>query len=306
MGLILFILKIFLIVLLTVLGLILLLSGLILLVPIHYEVTGNIGDSWEIQVKGKVTYLLSMLKLFFSYEKEQFDMKVFIFGFQKKISEENISETSANDRNIKNLEQEGINRKETGSEEQVLFSEQEQFVEDETSVSEPVSEKPDVSDTDERKQTQVRSKKEKKQSIKKKQKVKKKKIKQEKRKIDFAFIKQELTDEHNKSVVKKFFTELLYLLRHFKFRKIITDLRFSTGDPAYTGQVLGILCMIPMLYRYDFKIVPDFEGEEAYIKGTFLVSGKVRLIHILITCLRLIFDKEVRLIVKKISTLLEN
>lgn len=305
MGLILFILKIILIVLLTVLGLILLLSGLILLVPIHYEVTGNIGDSWEIQVKGKVTYLLSMLKLLFSYEKEQFDIKVFIFGFQKKINEENVSETFTSDRNKTNLKQEDIDKKETNSEEQVLSFEEEQFVEDETNVSEPVSEKPDASDNDELKQTQVKSKKEKKQSIKKKQKVKKKKIKQEERKINFAFIKQELTDKHNKSVVKKICSELLYLLRHFKFRKIVTDLRFSTGDPAFTGQVLGILCMIPMLYRYDFKIVPDFEEEEAYIKGTFLVNGKVRLIHILITCLRLIFDKEVRLVVKKISKLLE-
>lgn len=309
MGLVLFILKIILIAFVVVLGLILLLLGLILLVPIRYEVTGNIGDSWEIQVKGKVTYLLSMIKLLFTYEKEQFDMKVFIFGFQKKISEENISETSTIDRNKKNLEQEDSDKKERSFEEQEVSMEKEleevtefhnEATANKTGAPVSISEGKDESETDTSKQDRIKLKK------KKKQKVKKQRSEDQKSKFDFAFIKQELTDEHNKSVVKKIFYELLYLLQHFKFRRIITDLRFSTGDPALTGQVLGILCMIPVLYRYDFKIVPDFEEEEAYMKGTFLVNGKVRLIHILITGLRLIFDKEVRLVVKKISTLLEN
>ena len=292
MGLILFILKIILIVFVVVLGVILLLLGLILLVPIHYEVKGNLGDSWEIQIKGKVTYLLSMVKLLFSYEKEQFDMNFFLFGFKKK-KEESISETSIKDSSKTNLKQEDI----------------EQFDKNETKVSEPITENENMSGIDEQKQTEVKSKKVKKQRSKetklKKTKVRKNKIKKEKSKIDFAFIKQELTDTHNKSVVRKICSELLYLLRHFKFRKIVTDLRFSTGDPAFTGQVLGILCMIPMLYRYDFKIVPDFEEENAYIRGEFIVKGKVRLIHILIAGLRLFFDKEVRLVVKKIWTLLE-
>lgn len=299
MGLILVILKVILIAFIVVLGFILLLLGLILLVPIRYEVTGGIGDSWEFQIKGKITYLLSMIKMSFFYEKQQFDMKLFLFGFQKKINEDNTSEISKDDGDETNLEQEDIDKNESNSEEQVYFSEKKQGVEDETSVSETVPVKSDISESDELSQTKVKAKKE------KKQKVKKKRIKNQENKFNFTFIKQELTDEHNKSVVKKICSELLYMLRHFKFRKLVTDLSFSTGDPAFTGQVFGVLCMIPVLYRYDFKMIPDFETEEFYVKGTFLVEGKVRLIHILIACLRLIFDKEVRLVVKKILTLLE-
>lgn len=304
MELIVFILKIILIVLLGVLGLILFLSVLILFVPIHYEVKGSFGDSWEVQVKGKVTYLLSAFQLLFFYEKEQFETKVFLFGFQKKMREEEIFETSEDNSSKLDQEQEEIYNKERKLEKQEIFKEEKSSAEEESgdseSVSEVILEKTDVPETERWKRAERKSEK------RKKRKVRKKKTNQKKNKPGFSFIKRQLTDEKNKSVVKKICLEFIYLLRHFKFRKMITDLHFSAGDPALTGQVLGMLCMIPMLYRYDLKMVPDFEEESIYIKGTFFLSGRVRLIHILITFLRLIFDKEVRIVGKKISSLLEN
>ena len=67
MELILLILKIILIAFLIVLGFSIFLLGLILFVPIRYEVSGSIGDSWDIKIKGKISYLLSIIKLFLSY-----------------------------------------------------------------------------------------------------------------------------------------------------------------------------------------------------------------------------------------------
>ena len=285
MELILFILKIILIAFLVVLGLVVLALATILFVPIRYEVSGSIGDSWEIQVKGKVSYLLSIIKLLFSYKKEQFDVKFFLFGFEKKLQQEDTD---------KNVDETGDEDLETFSEaedlEITLHEKESGSVSEQQSVNsvEPSEEYVEKVALEAPSQRKSQKKKEKKKSN-----------------LDFAFIKQQLTDEHNKSVVRKIWSELCYLLKHFKFRKIVTDLVFSTGDPATTGQALGVLCMIPTLYRYEFKIVPDFEADDAYIKGTFLVAGKVRLIHFLITILRLIFDKEVRLVVKRILTLLE-
>ena len=136
---------------------------------------------------------------------------------------------------------------------------------------------------------------------------KKRKRKNEKTdsKFDFAFIKQQLTDEHNHSVVKKLFKELGYLLKHFKFRKIKTDLVFSAGDPALTGQILGVLCMLPVLYQYEFRLVPDFETEEMYIKGSFLAAGKIRLIHGLMSVLRSVLDKEIRMVAGNMLSMLK-
>lgn len=279
MGLILLILKIILIAFLIVLGLIILLIGIILFVPIHYEVSGCIGDSWEIQIKGKVTYFLSIIKLLLFYKEEQFDMKLFLFGCEKKLKKEEQEEEE---------ETETSTSPEDTQECAPMERTQSETKEASKDIPEPTLQKeaePEISE----------------EPIK----SKKKKEKKQKSSFDFAFLKQQLTDEHNQSVVRKICTELLYLLKHFKFRKIETDLKFATGDPASTGQTLGVLCMIPMLYQYDFRIIPDFEAEETYVKGTFLVAGKVRIIHILVTLLRLIFDKEVRLVAKRISALLE-
>ena len=286
MELLLLILKIILIVFVVVLGLIVLALATILLVPIRYEVSGCINDSREIQLKGKVSYLLSIIKLLFSYENEQFDVQFFLFGFEKKLqqenAEENVSET-ANEATDEITDKTLDERDET-------FDEAEEHVE-------PVASKAPLQ--------QEKTEEHIEQPVREARRKTDKKSEKQKSKFDFAFIKQQLTDEHNKAVVRKIWSELCYLLKHFKFRKIVTDLLFATGDPATTGQALGVLCMIPTLYRYDFKIIPDFEADDAYIKGTFLVEGKVRLIHLLMTILRLIFDKEVRLVVKRILALLE-
>ena len=294
MELILLILKIILIVFFAVFGLILLASGIVLFVPIRYEVSGDIGDAWALRIKGKVSYLLSAVKVLFSYEGEQFDVKLYLFGFEKKTQEDvdTVSETedSEDDVEITIREKEPIV---TSAQDEVKV--QEKCVEQETSevifqdtTPEPEPEKVSEEPVKAKKTQKKRAKKEKKQST-----------------IDFAFIKQQLTNKQNQSVVRKVWSELCYLFKHFKFRKIVTDLIFATGDPATTGQILGILCMLPMLYRYEFKLIPDFEADVPYVKGTFLIAGKVRLIHILITVLRLIFDKEVRIVVKKIIKVLE-
>jgi len=285
MEIILLILKIILIAVGVLLGLVILALGLILLVPIHYEVSGSIGDSWEIRIKGKVSYLLSIFKLMFTYEEGEFHPRFFLFGFEKKLQKDAEVEAETADAEAEIT----IHKREP----QVVPAEKQVEAHD---VTEECVE-PDISV-----ETFHEEKTEPEKMTQRPEESKKTRPKKEKSKsnFDFARIKQELTDEHNKSVVRKVWSELGYLIKHFKFRKIVTDLVFATGDPATTGQALGILCMIPTLYRYDFKIVPDFEAEEPYLKGTFLIAGKIRLIHVLMTVLRLIFDKEVRIVVKKI------
>jgi len=296
--------KIILIVLLVVLGLILLTLGLIMFVPIHYEVSGSIGDSWELRIKGKVTYLLSIIKVLFNYEDSQFGFKLFLFGFEKKMQEE--SNESPEEVAESLFEAEEVTKEDVTVDEKKDIS----LTEEQAQQTElPENENTDVLQEE---SISVKSSKEKALNEKsedsaasKKKTLKKAKEVKEKGKFNFSFIKQQITDEHNKSVVCKIWSEISYLLKHFRFRKIITDLVFSTGDPASTGQLLGILCMIPTLYQYEFHILLDFESENGYLKGTFLVAGKVRLIHVVITILRLILDKEVRLVFKRIQTLIE-
>ncbi len=107
-----------------------------------------------------------------------------------------------------------------------------------------------------------------------------------------------LTDERHREALPLIFTELKYLLTHFKFRRIRTDLTFSMGDPALTGQVLGGLCMLPFLYRYQVQVYPDFEAENTYVTGTFDIKGRARGLHIAVSAVRLLGKKEFRIWLK--------
>lgn len=113
-------------------------------------------------------------------------------------------------------------------------------------------------------------------------------------------IKGILFDEVNKIAVVAVFTELKYLLRHFKFRKIKTELQFCLGDPALTGQALGALCVMPFLYRYQCNVYPDFESDNLYVRGTFDIKGRARVIHTAVSLLRLWRKKEFRTVAKQI------
>ena len=107
-----------------------------------------------------------------------------------------------------------------------------------------------------------------------------------------------LTDERHREALPLIFTELKYLLTHFKFRRIRTDLTFSMGDPALTGQVLGGLCVLPFLYRYQVQVYPDFEAENTYVTGTFDIKGRARGLHIAVSAVRLLGKKEFRIWLK--------
>ena len=90
------------------------------------------------------------------------------------------------------------------------------------------------------------------------------------------------------------------LLRHFGPRKLKADLTFATGDPARTGQLLGVICIFPVIYRNEVSIVPDFETDDFYIRGTLSVKGRIRLIHALGSGIRIWRDKNIRKIIRKI------
>ena len=106
--------------------------------------------------------------------------------------------------------------------------------------------------------------------------------------------KDEIFNERNKELIGHLFKELRYVIKHLRPKKVKADVTFSTGDPARTGQILGILCMFPVMYSYDMHIVPDFVEEHFYVKGTIELKGQVRLIYFMIVAIRLLKDKNFR------------
>ncbi len=299
MGILLFILKVILIVFLAVIGLTMLLLAFVLLVPIHYELSGEIKDSFQFDLKGTVKYCLSILKIVVCYQEGQMKTELFLFGRQKKKKEQELEESvEAEETEEFQTDEEVSEEKETEAEEKTDLKTEQECTEEPIAVLESETEEESAES-----KTKTKTKKKRKKKKRKTEDASSADVSEEKTKIDFAFLKQEITDEQNRSVIKKLFAELKYLFRHFKFRKIKTELSFSAGNPALTGQLLGVLCMFPTFYRYEIGMMPDFEAEDIYLKGTFFAAGRVRLIHILIVALRLIFDKEVRIVIKKIMAL---
>ena len=117
---------------------------------------------------------------------------------------------------------------------------------------------------------------------------------------NLAHIKEMIYDESNRSAFSHGCAEIRYLLRHSGPRKLKADLTFATGDPARTGQLLGVICIFPVIYRNEVSIVPDFETDDFYIRGTFSVKGRIRLVHALGSGIRIWRDKNIRKIIRKI------
>ncbi len=113
-------------------------------------------------------------------------------------------------------------------------------------------------------------------------------------------VRQEVNDEANRHAISSLFSELLKLLRSYKPRKLRADVSFSLADPAWTGHVTGILSMMPWIYRYPCRIIPDFTADQAYIEGEVQARGKVTVGVFLLSLLRLVRDKQFMKVVRRL------
>ena len=298
MTVILLILKIVGILLLSLMGIVLFLLALVLFVPIRYQISGEIEETVKLQ--GKIHWLLHIVSFSFSYEGETSDYGLRIFGFRVGFGKKKASALDEEDFSEEEITSEAA---EKGASEPLVLADKE--------------EESDVTKQTEKTDTRIF----KKQKVQRNsssiwQRIRRflQRIQQKVKRLFHAVrqlpqkitdIKTLFTDETSKKSVSLLFAELKYLLRHSRFRKIKTRLLFSLGDPATTGQILGILCMIPMLYQYEINIYPDFEAEKPYIKGSYFIKGYVRLVHGLISFVRLWKEKEFRKFVKTILKKIE-
>lgn len=113
-------------------------------------------------------------------------------------------------------------------------------------------------------------------------------------------LRAEFTDERNRRALRHLISEIRYLLHYFGPRRVRADVSFSLGDPANTGYATAALSVCPFVYGKDCCILPDFEAEQIYLRGWLDVKGHVRMIHVLLVGLRLLFDRDIRIIIQKV------
>ena len=110
----------------------------------------------------------------------------------------------------------------------------------------------------------------------------------------YGKVKKILSDEKNQAAVAHIKNEIVYLIKILLPKKSKIDAVFSTGSPDTTGQLFGVLACFPAMYYKDWKLLPDFEADEAYFKGSFWGKGRVYGYQIVGIILRNIFDKNCR------------
>lgn len=331
MGIILWILKIIGILLAVILGLLLFIVLVVLLVPLRYRVNGfRRQDSGEMSVQGRVGWLASLISVSFGYEKEAW-FKIRLLGIPLKPKKQEAAEgEEAEAEEVVEEETETADKPPAagpaaGSLQEVRVSEQ--AGEDTAGTSGQVTVKAmsvgeDTSDTADRFSEAEKSESpvsfldkirnvlhllgEKLKGIPEKGKALKRKwvdLKENLRRwketagIWIAFLR---TDEV-KRAWKRVWKQTRGMFRHILPRKVRIRGRFGFADPALTGQITGVMSMIPAFYKKDISVIPDFT--ESCLEGEFFIKGRVRAGSLLLLGGRILLDSDVRKVYKKFRTI---
>ena len=299
------ILKIIGIVLLVILGILFLLICIVLFDPVHYQMKGELHKN-NTCILVKSSWLFHILGFTIDYSKGQMDSYFRILFFKKSFAGSDGKNSKKEKRKVEEDSTENETKKDDVllgqdkvSESVLYIDSKENDVAQEDEMSN--QEEEDILDSSEEEDLDIdahRNSKKKRgrpdffeQFQRKKEKLVSKvkeigKIKENA--IDF------FEDPHNKRAIHHMKKEVVYLLKVIYPGKMKFELKFSLGDPAYTGIALGILAMFPVGYNNRWNIQPDFESEEAYADGTFDVKGFLFAYQILFLVIRLVIDKECR------------
>jgi hypothetical protein len=93
------------------------------------------------------------------------------------------------------------------------------------------------------------------------------------------------------------------IFRIVKPDKLEGNIIFGLEDPATTGQILGVVAMILPLYQEFLTVKPDFTQQ--MIKGNLKGKGKIRLIFVVKLAIKVILNKNLIKVTKKVQTILE-
>lgn len=310
-------------ILLGILGLILLTVLTVLLVPIRYRADGVWKE--EKYIRGRVTWLLHLLSIRVTYEKELL-LEVRVAGFliypkkersgkRKKAAsgadaEEGVGDADA-DTNV--LDADGAKMpsadvKTLGESAPAAGTTDEPQTQTVAEASEPQSADPNeasaseadaqATDSDAAPEHSAGSFFEK-LSGKLSQvtdRLRGMQQKTDRLKQQTAYYKRIWDQPQTRQAIRVGFYELGEIIRHVLPRKLEVFGIVGTGDPASTGQIMAIQGMLYPWHKGNIRLEPDFE--EKYIEGELHLKGRIRLGTFGICGLRILLNKNVRRLIR--------
>ncbi len=90
--------------------------------------------------------------------------------------------------------------------------------------------------------------------------------------------------------------EVLSLLKSILPGKLSADFVIGTGDPAGTAKILSVYGILYPVTGDHIRITPEFE--RSVVEGDFFIKGKVTVIKLLKTAIKLYFNKDLRKVIR--------
>ncbi len=90
--------------------------------------------------------------------------------------------------------------------------------------------------------------------------------------------------------------EVLLLLKSILPGKLSADFVIGTGDPASTAKILSVYGILYPVAGDHIRITPEFE--RSVVEGDFFMKGKVTVIKLLKTAIKLYFNKDLRKVIR--------
>ncbi|MCR5254426.1 MAG: hypothetical protein K6D96_00710 [Acetatifactor sp.] len=104
--------------------------------------------------------------------------------------------------------------------------------------------------------------------------------------------------------VRSALNDIYIILKEIFPRFMSGNLTFGFDAPDKTGLVYGVLCILHTKLKGSYQITPDFEKE--ILNGDFTVKGRIFIIIILRSSIRLIFNRDLKKLISHFEIDKEN
>ena len=307
MGIVLLVLKVIGIILLCILGLILLLLLLTLFSPLTYNVVAS-GSMESYKVKAKIGWFLNIFRVNVCFKDGKLKLRVRIFGIPFNLGAKSEKKQKKEETLPAQLP-EVIET--TEAEEEVLLIEEvteepKEEPENKTTIKDKIKnifkreKKPKLSEEEKQrlKEEKARLKAEKKEASRRAREEKIKQIKEfiSKGKEAWAYLQEAETKKAislAKDVLKK-------VLKHIFPRKFKGHIDFGLEDPSTTGTVVAAVCAAYPIHKGNMIVTPYFDTDKMILRGKAQVKGHIILCYLLIQGLRILTNKRIMSLIKKV------
>ena len=108
-----------------------------------------------------------------------------------------------------------------------------------------------------------------------------------------------LEEDETQGLIKEAWKSIMKILNSIKPKVFRMNAIVGFDMPDTTGRVYGYYCMLIPWLSDDIYIEPDFE--QKIINGEIYCKGKIRMLTIVVNLLRIVFDKRLKPLLKKIK-----